>query len=225
MKITKLNRQIKNTEMVNIFIDDEYYTSIGEDNLIDLNLFVGKEVNQEELENIKKGSVNSKLRNYCLNLLTRRPYTEFEIKQKLNLYCKKHNLFTNPDEAEQKQSTFNEIIENLKALNLINDSNYAKFFIESKLSLNKYSKRQIKLKLTQKGVDKEIIEKELEQIIEPNYEDEVIKELALKKYKTIRKGNNYEKSQKTLSYLLSKGFDYTKSRNAIKNINNFEVEQ
>lgn len=225
MKITKLNRQIKNTEMVNIFIDDEYYTSIGEDNLIDLNLFVGKEVNQEELENIKKGSVNSKLRNYCLNLLTRRPYTEFEIKQKLNLYCKKHNLFTNPDEAEQKQSTFNEIIENLKALNLINDSNYAKFFIESKLSLNKYSKRQIKLKLTQKGVDKEIIEKELEQIIEPNYEDEVIEKLALKKYKTIRKGNDYEKTQKTLSYLLSKGFDYTKSRNAIKNINNFEVEQ
>jgi regulatory protein len=225
MKITKLNRQIKNTEMVNIFIDDKYYTSIGEDNLIDLNLFVGKEVNQEELDNIKKGSVNSKLRNYCLNLLTRRPYTEYEIKQKLEFYCKKHNLFTSTEEAEQKQSTFNEIIENLKTLNLINDSNYAKLFIESKLSLSKYSKRQIKLKLTQKGIDKEIIEKELEQIIDPNYEDEVIKKLALKKYKTIRKGNDYEKTQKTLSYLLSKGFDYTKSRDAIKNINNFEVEE
>jgi regulatory protein len=100
----------------------------------------------------------------------------------------------------------------------INDHNYAKLYLESKLMSKPIGKRLLKLKLYEKGIDKEVSEK----VIDENYNEEIELESAeklLEKYqKKVRGKNDFEKKKKCFSYLISRGFDFETANKALKNI-------
>ena len=102
-----------------------------------------------------------------------------------------------------------DVITKLKNLDLLNDYNYAKIFINDKINLTNYSKRRIINDLYQKGIDKKIYEDYLEEVFGYNMELDkatLIVETKINIWK--EKYEGYELKNKIVTSLLQKGFSY-----------------
>lgn len=103
--------------------------------------------------------------NYCLSLLSKKSYTENELRSKLT-------------RRKVPSVVKDEVINRLTELNLINDTQYARRFIEARTRLKPRGLFLLKRELYHKGISQAIIENVLQ--------DTVIDEYALAK-KTIQK--------------------------------------
>ena len=120
------------------------------------------------------------------------------------------------DEKKIRFQLYNEIqiiIEKLENLNLINDQ----VFVESKIQSLQYqakSKNYIKQYLLQKGINKELIEKQISLFYENNKNLE--KENALKFAKKRNLLDNDQDYQKKLSKMARAGFSYDIAKEILK---------
>ena len=120
------------------------------------------------------------------------------------------------DEKKIRFHLYNEIqiiIEKLEKLNLINDQ----VFVESKIQSLQYlakSRNYIKQYLLQKGIDKQLTEKQISIFYENNKNLE--KENALKFAKKRNLLNNDQDYQKKLSKMARAGFSYDIAKEILK---------
>lgn len=140
--------------------------------------------------------VLTKLIDYCLKLLARRPYSKSEIDKKLTQYLYKRKV-NQPDIYKQ------EVLGLLKKENFINDTDFAKWFVEQREEFRPRSKKALYYELMQKGIDRDLIERTLEDY----NEQEAIKKIISRK--------SHLPPQKLISYLLSQGFSYDEVKNAV----------
>ncbi len=117
-------------------------------------------------------------------------------------------------ELEFNSEVINQVIFDLKQLEYINDEEYVKKFIESNKKSKKISKSMIKLKLKNKGIDNEVIEK---YFVELDFDDfGAIEKLLVKK-----KFSNdlpFEEKNKIVAYCVRKGFSLDDVIKATKEI-------
>src|SRR5438876_779971 len=81
MKISKLEYQKKDPNRVNVYVDGKFIAGIGANDVIKLNLYNGKDIDEKESSKIISDSEFGKLFNACLNFLSFRPRSEYEIRQ------------------------------------------------------------------------------------------------------------------------------------------------
>ena len=113
-----------------------------------------------------------------------------------------------------EEEIINRVIFDLKQLENINDEEYAKKFIESNKKSKKISKSMIKLKLKNKGIDGEIIEKYLEKLAVSDF-DAIEKVLIKKKFSD---DLPFEEKNRILAYCVRKGFSLDEVLKVIKEI-------
>ncbi|MBS5965942.1 MAG: RecX family transcriptional regulator [Finegoldia magna] len=102
-----------------------------------------------------------------------------------------------------------EVITKLKNLDLLDDYNYAKIFINDKINLTNYSKRRIINDLYQKGIDKRIYEDYLEDVFGYNMELDKATQIVETKINIWKeKHEGYDLKNKIVTFLLQKGFSY-----------------
>lgn len=102
-----------------------------------------------------------------------------------------------------------EVITKLKNLDLLDDYNYSKIFINDKINLTNYSKRRIINDLYQKGIDKRIYEDYLEEVFGYNMELDKATQIVETKINIWKeKYEGYELRNKIVTFLLQKGFSY-----------------
>lgn len=106
----------------------------------------------------------------------------------------------------------NRVIVDLEQLEYINDEEYTKKFIESNKKSKKISKSMIKLKLKNKGIDGQIIEKYLEVVGFSNF-DAIEKLLVKKKFSN---DLPFEEKNKIIVYCVRKGFSLEEVLKVIK---------
>jgi regulatory protein len=111
--------------------------------------------------------------------------------------------------------SFDDYIKRLQNENFLNEERYVKAFIET-FSRKKWGKNKMKSALFMKRIDAGLIKKYLDKIEDEDYTDQ-IKVLAQKKLKSLRTGTEREKNNKLIRFLLSKGFEMSKIKDAIKN--------
>lgn len=111
--------------------------------------------------------------------------TEYEVRFKLErLNC--------------SSEIIDEVIEYIKELEYINDSDYVDAYIRQNMRLFSMSIYEIKQKLLQKGINKYIIEEKIEFLYETDYEKKVIEKLKDTKLKNMDE-------LKSKKYLYSRG--------------------
>ena len=131
-----------------------------------------------------------------LNFLSYKLRTEKEITTKL-----KSKKFSS--------EIIEDVIEKLKNLDLLDDYNYAKIFINDKINLTNYSKRRIINDLYQKGIDKRIYEDYLENVFGYNMELDKATQIVETKINIWKeKHEGYDLKNKIVTFLLQKGFSY-----------------
>jgi regulatory protein len=100
---------------------------------------------------------------------------------------------------------FDDYIDKLQRENFLNEERYVKYFVSAH-SKKKWGKTKIKAALAGKKIDGGLVKKYLDEIEEEDY-NEQIKELANKKWNSIKTGTTKEKKTKLIRFLLSKGFE------------------
>ncbi len=193
MKITKIEKAKKRKNRVHIYLDGEYAFSCNLNFLISNNLYKDREIDNIEYEKLEKKIFFAKTKDYVLNILSKKNYTEKEIVNKL----KKRKT---PD------NIINEIIEYLKNIGLIDEKMFLNDYVNYLKNLNKYSKIEIKKKI----FEKQFSNTDINDLLNDYDESNAIKKIISKKHI-----KNEKDKIKIINYLRRKGFNYDKIKENI----------
>lgn len=189
MKITKISQQVKRPNRFSVFVDEKYSFSVGENELIKLELHSGREISEEELARYKDESDLGKWFDKALNLLSFRLRSEWEMRD----YLKRKNA--DPEVIDQ-------ILNKLSINGYINDEHFAKRWVENRRLLKPTSRRKLILELKQKRVPSEVIDKVLSEDKSDVDERQILRELVEKKRA------RYPDRTKFMQYLARQGYGY-----------------
>ena len=143
--------------------------------------------------------VLEKLQNFCAY----RDRCHSEVQEKLDKY-----------HLEQDQELF--IYQKLIGDNFLNEERYVNSFVSGKFRLKKWGKQKIKQALKQKKINAKLIDRGLSQINQQEYLS-VLNELFLKKFNSYKE-KEYIAKQKTIRYLMQKGYEYSNIQIVIEDI-------
>lgn len=196
MKLTyKKGKQDK----IHISVDGEYSFTVDEAYFLSMGIWNGKEVDSDELEEIRETVNVRRAYNYAVSLLSRRDHSEKELRDKLLLKGYRDGA----DEA----------IDKLKAGGYVSDERFARLYVRELQTLKKYGKRRIEQELYRKGVDRDIIRHVLD---ETDFDESELVTLIERKYG--RYLGDEKGIQKTVNSLLRMGYSYGEIRDALKSI-------
>jgi regulatory protein len=200
--ITKINT-LKNSKKIEIYIDEEYMFFLYYSYIKKLKLEEGQEIEEYDINDIINNIIIKRGIKRVYHLLSKKDYTTYELTRKL----------TN---SGYKETYTDDIIKYFVDNKWVDDKKYATNYIE--LMKTRKSKKEIKYKLFEKGVSKDIIAISLdEQFLD---EENVALDLLVKKYRNI-KNIDYSIRRKMYNYLLRKGFE---SSNIVNAINKYIVD-
>ncbi len=101
----------------------------------------------------------------------------------------------------------NTFIASLEKEGFIDEQRYAESFVRDKLRINKWGKRKIEYLLKQKHIPEHMISTSLDQIRNDEYKELLHTEI-MKKLKSLRTTNSYEKKRKLIQFAQQRGFEY-----------------
>lgn len=194
-KITKIEQQKRNPKRCNIYINDIFAFGLDAEIIYTHSLRVGLEITPDFINEILKREDQIKANNYATNLISKYTKTEKELRNKMK-------------EKGYEEDIINETVRLLVKYGYINDENYAKVYISDKHNFSKEGKNKIKLNLIRKGIDKDIIEKYLEENIDNDLEYKNALEIAIKKHNSIKNLDLNTKKRRLISLLQRKGFSF-----------------
>lgn len=135
-----------------------------------------------------------------------------EIKQKLVNYCVYQDRSHSEVELKMKEYVLipeakEEILLYLIKENYLNEERFARSYTRGKFYIKKWGRNKIKTSLFQKGITEKLIQKSFEEIDEKDYEKTLL-DLIEKTIFTYKGLKDYQKKQKLIKYLISKGYEY-----------------
>ncbi|SEH47537.1 regulatory protein RecX [Epilithonimonas hominis] len=153
--------------------------------------------------------------------MEKKSYTFEEIKQKLVNYCVYQDRCHS--EVEQKMRDFllipeakDEIFLYLIKENYLNEERFTRSYIRGKFYIKHWGRTKIKMNLKQKGITEKLISKSMDEIDTDDYEKAINK--IYQDYFSKQKGlKEYQKKNKTIKHLMSKGFEYDVILDVINN--------
>ncbi len=203
-KVLKLE-SLKSDQIL-LCLDDDNSFEINLDTIAKFNIYEGKELTQEELDEIVEYSLVKELKIKSVSYISYSPRTEYQVRSFLKKLCIKKN---------KEDFDIENIIEELKEFKYINDLEFAKIFIKSRLKNKPKPKFVLKSELISKGIDKELSNELVEKYSPDDFE--TILKLYEKKYKN----EIFDISdKKKISFFQRKGYSW----DDIKKLINFFKE-
>ncbi len=134
--------------------------------------------------------------NRAVKLLAAKPRSIGELRERLL-----EKLWT--DEA-----IVDSVIEKLKEYNYLNDEQYARNLAVSKLSQKPQGKRRLQQSMSQKKLDKQVVESAIAEAFEKLPETDLIDAAIAKRLRLKGRPESREDTKKFYDHLLRQGFDY-----------------
>jgi regulatory protein len=206
--ISKISPQ-KKSGRFNLFIDGKFAFGITEFTLLENNLKENKRLSLSEIDKLLTKEKQSLYMDRASRFLSVRPRSEKEI---MDYLIKKIAQNEEVKFSEASQSPLvGKILKKLKKYDYINDSDFAKWFLKSRLANNPKSIKLIKLELKQKGISASVLES---LNFKSNQDDKSAIKVVEKKVARWQKLPAMEYKKKFYAYLLSRGFDYDTVKDA-----------
>jgi regulatory protein len=152
-------------------------------------LRIGRELTTAELDELKDTAKQDKAYNQTLGLISRRPRSEWEIRD----YLKR---------KEYDPELIDQTVARLRKGSWLDDLDFARRWVENRRLLKSTSKRRLQQELKLKRVADDIIK----QVLDEDETDEkaVLAELIKRK----RQQSRYQDQQKLMAYLMRQGYNY-----------------
>jgi regulatory protein len=195
MKITAIKQQIKRADRYSVCVDGKYAASFSEGERLRLGLRVGQELTASDLKNLKDDSARDKAYLRAIDLISRRPRSEWEIRDYLG-------------RKGYGPAIMDKTLSRLTLSKLVNDLEFARWWVESRRLLRSASKRRLR----QKRVADDVIDQALAE--DETDERALLRELAQRK----RKQSSYKDDLKLMRLLSRRGFDYDDIKSVLQEI-------
>lgn len=164
---------------------------ISEDTLVNFGLYKGQEVEEVFVENLKFEDEKSEALLLSYKFLQRN-----KTKQQLVDYLYKNKI---------QRDIIDLVLPILEEKNYLNDEDYARRYLSDALNIKKYGKIKSRYMLMSKGIDKNIIEKVMENY---DYELEYMNALELIEKRISKDETDPKKINSTKNYLQGRGFEF-----------------
>ena len=176
-----------------IYVDGEFAFILYRGEIRDYHLEAGGEISSPVFDEIRLQVIPKRAKLRAMNLLQKRDYTEYKLREKL-----REGMYT--------EDIIDETVEYLKSFHYIDDERYASDFI--RYHIEDKSQNRIKQDLKQKGISTDIIESCLGDAYAEEDENPEIKQCRalLKKKHYDPENSTYEDRQKIMAFLYRRGF-------------------
>lgn len=201
--ITSIKQQ-KDKNRVNVYLDGKFGFGIDLDNFVLLNLKLNQELSEEEIEKIVKKAEFQKTLDKVLRFLSVRPKSEKELQD----YLRRKKVL---------EIIWKDIFSKAKSFGFLNDTEFAKWWVETRNTFRPKPKRILTQELRMKGINKEIIEEILDGI--KIDEDKIAMDLLHRREAHWERIEKAKRSQKMLVYLVGKGFSFELAKKAVSDYN------
>ena len=188
--ITLLERQKKNKERVNVYLDGEFAFGLNEMDAVLLKK--GQQLSEIEIAELRQKDAVAKAFDTGVNLLSYRPRSTQEIRQRL--------LKKSIDELVVEAA-----IDKLQRLGFLDDRAFARFWIEDRNRFKPRGRRALSYELRNKGIADSITQELLDELVD---EADGAYEAAQKRVRRMRGKTQREFKQKIGAFLQRRGFNY-----------------
>ncbi len=195
MTITKIEIQKKNKNRASIYLDDEFAFGVHVNVVYDLGLKSGMEIDEEMRDDIIRAEERKSAHLYACRLIGYRSRCEAEVRRKM-------------DEKGYSPEIIDDTIEYLKANGFLNDEEFVRLYIESKLDIKKYGLNRIEYNLKGMGISRDVISKCISEYAADVDEYAMALPLAKKKLASIEKDDREAKYRKLSGFLGRKGYSF-----------------
>jgi regulatory protein len=190
-KITGIKPGKNRTKRLNVYVDEKFAMSLSPETARKENIRAGQEVGKAALEALAEKEICQRCFNSAARLLSYRPRSEAEMRQRLA----RHG-YENP--------TIGKTLDKLKESGLVDDSAFARYWVENRDLNRPRSKRLTKMELHKKGLESDIIDQAVSEIDEK----ESAYRAALKRAGRLAALDQREFRLRLGQYLARRGFSY-----------------
>jgi len=196
--VTRLERQKKNPERVNVYLDDEFAFGLSEMDAVPLRK--GQELSDEQIAVLREQDTMNKAVEQGLRFLSYRPRSTHEVRQALL--------------KQQDEAVVEAAIARLTTMGYLDDEAFARFWMENRSTFKPLSSRALRFELRAKGVAAAIIQTVLETMVE----DDAALAAARSQLRRLRGRPQAAFEQHLLVFLQRRGFAYSTARQAIRTL-------
>lgn len=211
MKITDITTGVKNPNRVNISVDGVFRFSLDIFQVAELGVKVGKEYTEQELVELETESQFGKLYARTLEYTMLRPHSAREIRDYLWKKTRTTKYKSRNGDIKERSGVSQDIADRvfmrLEAKGYIDDTKFARWWVENRNQRKGTSVRKLQSELSLKGVSAGVIDSALGESARSD-SDELVKIIA-------KKQSKYPDKQKLMQYLARQGFGYDDIKNAL----------
>ena len=198
-KITALTAQKRNSQRVNVYLDDEF--AFGLSRIVAAWLHVGQMISDEKVEQLRAEDEREVAYQQALKYLAYRPRSLAEIR----LHLQGRDL---------SAASIQDALERLQKNDLVNDTSFAQTWVENRTEFRPRSRRALAYELKHLGVSPEVVEQSLQGIDE----NELAYQAGLKQARKYRNLEWQVFRQKMYAFLGRRGFGYDVSNPVVARI-------
>lgn len=199
MQVTKISVQARNPERVNLYIDGKFYRGLDRLVALKLGLKSGLTLNPQLIDKLETTQSENSAWEWALRSLRISPKSTRDMQMKLR--------------RKFEPELVGSVMEKLKNADLLNDERFAERLVGDLVQRGTKSKKEILLKLRQKGIANDFARLALNQV---GSDAETAMKLAFIKNRSLRGDLPWQKRyEKITSYLARKGFAYADIRRTV----------
>ncbi|HEV2236064.1 MAG TPA: RecX family transcriptional regulator [Ktedonobacterales bacterium] len=196
MRITALDPQAHQPDRWNLHIDGAFAFALDGAVVVREGLYVGRELTDDELEQLRAVAQEQDLYAAALHFLAPRPRSRAEVRRRL--------LRPRPRHDPPSAAAVERVLEQLERAGYVNDGDFAAFWVENRERFSPRSARALGVELRQRGIARETVEA----ATAPELDDERALAAGRARLRSFR-GLDYKSFRERMgAFLLRRGFSY-----------------
>ena len=204
--ITALTPQPRHTDRWNVFLDGAFAFALDGAVVLARGLATGQELTDAEVERLRGAGIEQDLYAAALRFLATRPRSRSEVRRRL--------LRPRPNHPPPDPEAVARVLERLTDANLLNDEEFAAFWVENRERFSPRSARALGAELRQRGVDRATVDA----ATDATRDDERALEAGRQRLRSVA-GLDYRAFRERLGgFLLRRGFGYAVAGRAVRSL-------
>jgi regulatory protein len=189
-----------------ITLDDDQQIILTPEIVLKYSIAPSQEYTDEAFLEILEEDALRQAKDQALRYLTRRPHSRLELLRKMR-------------EKGFRTSVINRALDELEKVDLVNDKNFTRLFIQNEIRLRPLSRMLLIQKLIQKGISRDLYESILDELFSEDQELQMARKLTDKFIQTHSHVKGTKLREKLLRFLQGKGFTWEQIRQVIPSMN------
>ncbi|MGQ9628697.1 MAG: regulatory protein RecX [bacterium] len=194
MRITAIKPRGGRGDRYAVFVDGRFLCDVGGDVIVARGLFVGREVDEGELDGMAVRDGVSRAKRAAYYLLNHRLRSTEELRRKLM-------------EKGYDESSIEEALKEIEEEGYIDDAHFAAEWSRDRMSGKKFGRRRIESELRRMGVSDEIIDEQLDATYDGVDEVELAVRAISPRLRSYRSLDPLKARRRAYGFLARKGFD------------------